>query len=135
MLIPVQQDFELYPGGTFDPLLEFYTDRAKTVLFDLTGYSVVLRIGSKWSDPTNTCALLELTGADGLTLGGSGGTVQIVVTAEQTSTLLEERRRRRERRDQDHVLVRLPWYLQWTSPAPASKVDYPVAGMIAVTTP
>jgi hypothetical protein len=139
VLIPAQRDFDLYPGGTFDPLLEFYTDRAQTLLFDLTDYSAVMRIGAKWQDTQlpGVDALLELTDADGgLILGGRGGTVQVLITAEQTTALLNNQQGwRTHRGDQDDVLMRLPWFLQWTSPPPASKPDYPVAGTLAVITP
>lgn len=110
MLTPMPWNLALYPGFTFDPTFEFFTDTAYTDPFDLTGYTAVLTIGN---------GQLVLSPGNGLTLGGNAGTIEAVATATQTANLLAGE---------------FNWQLQWTSPG-GGETDCPIAGRIVIGTP
>ena len=68
-------------GATYKRTLTLHLDADKTNQRDLSGFTAKLqvRIGE------DEDVLLELTETDGLTLGGSAGTIQLVISATRTS--------------------------------------------------
>lgn len=81
MYIPTPLDFTAMIGGTFDPILSFFTDEAMTDPLDLSDYSAELQISQP--DSVN---YFVLTPGSGLTLGGVEGTMAILLTEAQTAT-------------------------------------------------
>lgn len=51
---------------------------------NLTGYTAAMMVRTGYNEPT---AVISLTNTDGITLGGSAGTVTIFVSAARNSTL------------------------------------------------
>jgi hypothetical protein len=60
------------------------TGEPRPPLVDLTGYTAVLKIRVS---PSSTTALLTLTQADGITLGGTAGTIAVAITAARAAAL------------------------------------------------
>lgn len=75
-------DYTVEQGTTFRRTITWYNDDAQTVLRDLTGYTARMQIR-----PTvaSTDVLLSLTNTAGITLGGTAGTIAIVMTDAQTA--------------------------------------------------
>lgn len=70
---------------TDDIVYTIYTDETRTTLFDLTGYTALMRVKSK---PTGGTTLFSLaTGGDGITLGGAAGTITVQILGNETSAL------------------------------------------------
>jgi hypothetical protein len=78
-------------AGTWNIAVEQGADWAATVTWeadgdpvDLTGYSAAMQVRKS---PGSVAALLELTDAAGLTLGGAAGTIEITITSAQLSAI------------------------------------------------
>ncbi|WP_051331768.1 hypothetical protein [Methylocaldum szegediense] len=79
---PGKFDFELYVGATFREKLECYDETGSLV--KLNGYDATLQIRKR----PNQQKLLELTTENGgLTLGGSLGTIEILISSAATLSL------------------------------------------------
>lgn len=76
-------------GATFDRTLTWYTDLAQQVPKNLTGYTAAMEIRKS---PGETVILTLATGS-GITLGGTLGTIAILITVTQTNALAAGRYR------------------------------------------
>lgn len=74
-------DFTAGQGETFDRTVTWKID---DVAVNLTGYTARLQIRKTHK---STSAVVSLTSSSGLTLGGSAGTIQIVISATATAAL------------------------------------------------
>ena len=74
--MPNRYDIRIAPGRRWTVTFT-YSLRSTGELIDLTGYTAEFRLGDE----------LTLTQASGITLGGVGGTVTVVMTAVQTAAL------------------------------------------------
>ncbi len=74
-------DFEAGQGETFDRTVTWKID---DVAVNITGYTARMQIRKTIR---STSAVVSLTQASGLTLGGSAGTIQIVISATATAAL------------------------------------------------
>lgn len=70
--------------ATFDQTLTLRNENGN--LLDLSGYTAAFQVRQTYSSST---AVISLTQASGITLGGALGTVRIVVTDEATSAIEE----------------------------------------------
>ena len=79
-ITPGVAQLNLYEGSTYDSTLTIYTDRARTILKDLTGFSAALQVKKDY----DSAALLTVTSgsltpgptAKALVLGGAAGTIR-----------------------------------------------------------
>lgn len=78
-----QFDITILQGATFNPVIT-WKNKSTGVPVDLTGYSARLQVRKSASDSNK---LLDLTSGDGITLGGSAGTITILVSATDTAAL------------------------------------------------
>lgn len=83
----LEKDIEIVQGKTWTAKFRYLTKscNGKTnVPFDLTGYgaNMVIRECAK-----DSATLLTLTSGNGITLGGTDGTIEIEITATQASNL------------------------------------------------
>jgi hypothetical protein len=88
MTTPLAADYELAidQGATFERTVEWHD--ADGAVVDLTGYTAAFGIyASRTSAALGGAALLSLSEAAGLTLGGTAGTIDIELTAAQTAGL------------------------------------------------
>lgn len=76
------QDLEVFIGCKFDAVVTYQDPDGNAI--DLTGYDATLGVKREFSDETE---VLTLTSGSGLTLGGTAGTIDIVMTAAQTADL------------------------------------------------
>ena len=76
-------NFTAGQGETFDRTVTWTID---DVAVNLTGYTARLQIRKTHK---STSAVVSLTQASGLTLGGSAGTIQIVISATATAALTD----------------------------------------------
>ena len=76
--------FEIPTYSRWAVTMTWYLTSAKTTVKDLSGYTAALDIRRKQSDST---ALASLTSSSGITLGGSAGTISIVLTDVQTAAV------------------------------------------------
>lgn len=76
------QDLEVWIGCKFDAVVTYQDPDGDPI--DITGYTASLGVKREFSDETE---VLTLTSGDGLTLGGTAGTIDIVITALQTADL------------------------------------------------
>lgn len=76
------QDLEVWIGCKFDAVVTYQDPDGDPI--NLTGYTATLGVKREFSDEEE---VLTLTSGDGLTLGGSAGTIDIVITAAQTADL------------------------------------------------
>jgi len=81
MINPGTYNITAYQGATFDRT--FSITEGGTAL-NLTGYTSAMQVRSA-ADATAT--LVSLTSGSGITLGGTAGTIAIVVTAAQSSAI------------------------------------------------
>lgn len=75
-------NLKIIQGATLDKTFTWKDSAGSPI--SLTGYTAKLQIRSKHGDAN---VLLELTQADGITLGGAAGTVRIQRSAAQTTVL------------------------------------------------
>lgn len=78
-------DFTAAQGETFDHTVTWKID---DVAVNVTGYTARLQIRKRH---TSTATVASLTSGSGLTLGGSAGTIQIVLSATATAALAARR--------------------------------------------
>lgn len=78
-------DFTAGQGETFDRTVTWKIDGTAV---NITGYTARLQIRKTHK---STSAVVSLTQASGLTLGGSAGTIQIVISATATAALTARR--------------------------------------------
>ncbi len=78
-------DFTAGQGETFDRTVTWKIDDTSV---NITGYTARMQIRRRHS---STSTVASLTQASGLTLGGSAGTIQIVLSATATAALDAER--------------------------------------------
>lgn len=112
MYDPQTLAFRALIGGTFDPTLTFYTDKAMTDPLPLTGYGALLQVG------VGADALFTLTPGSGLTLGGALGTVAILLSDAETLAV---------------AVQSVHWYLRLTDTA--GKVGFPLRGAFSFELP
>ena len=74
-------DFEAGQGETFDRTVTWKIDN---VAVNMTGYTARMQVRKTHR---STSPIVSLTQASGLTLGGSAGTIQIVISATATAAL------------------------------------------------
>ena len=74
-------DFNAAQGETFDRTVTWTID---DVAVNVTGYTARLQIRKRH---TSTATVASLTSGSGLTLGGTAGTIQIVLSATATAAL------------------------------------------------
>lgn len=79
---PGKYDFTIYQGATLEELWTWKDESGVAV--NLTGYTA--RLKAKPSK-THSNTVLSLTNADGITLGGTAGTIAISRSAAQTAAL------------------------------------------------
>lgn len=77
-------DFTVEQGTTFRRKITWYTDEAQVTARDLTGYSARMQVRSTISDTSTILSLTSAAGG-GITLGGTAGTIDIVMTDAQTA--------------------------------------------------
>jgi len=75
MLTPAHEPLVVYVGGTFERTIELWEDAAHTKHFNLTGYTVELKIEG----------VLTLTSGSGLTVTVAEGKIEITMTPAQTA--------------------------------------------------
>lgn len=75
-------DIVIEKGATWNPVFT-WKDSAGTAV-NLTGYSARLQIREK---VTSSSALVSLTSASGITLGGTAGTISPLISASDTAAL------------------------------------------------
>jgi len=72
-------------GATFNTLLTWYSDKARTTLVNLTGYTARMHLRRNVED---AAAYLTLTTENSrIVLGGAAGTIQLTVSAADTAAL------------------------------------------------
>ena len=103
-------NLEVFIGCKFDAVVTYQTDAGVAV--NLTGYAAKLGVKREHSDADE---VLTLTESSGLTLGGSAGTIDILITAAQTALLSGE------------------YIYSLTLTAPGSDPEHIVSGRIACT--
>ena len=79
------QNLEVFIGCKFDVVVTYKTDAGVAV--NLTDYTANFGVKREHSDVDE---VLSLTESSGLTLGGSAGTIDILITAAQTTELSGE---------------------------------------------
>lgn len=79
-------NFTVRQGDTFDRTVtwEIGPDENTLTPVNLTGYTAAMQIRATYASPSN---VVSLTQASGLTLGGSAGTIRIVISASATAAL------------------------------------------------
>lgn len=83
-LNPAKKDFEIWKGATFDKTLTLYTGATtSTPAWDLTGYTASLDI----KDQDGTVLLSLTTSNSRIVLGGTAGTIRLVIDATTTGAL------------------------------------------------
>jgi hypothetical protein len=83
----IERDIDIVQGKTWTAKFRYLTKscNGKTnVPFDLSGYGATMVIRECADD---SAALLTLTSGNGITLGGTAGTIEIEITATQASNL------------------------------------------------
>lgn len=83
----IERDIDIVQGKTWTAKFRYLTKscNGKTnVPFDLTSYGATMVIRECANDST---ALLTLTSGNGITLGGTAGTIDITITATQAANL------------------------------------------------
>jgi hypothetical protein len=81
MINPGTYNFTLYQGADFDRT--FTVTQGGTAL-NLTGYSAAMQVREA---ADSTATLLSLTSGSGITLGGTAGSVAVVITSAQSSAI------------------------------------------------
>ena len=81
MITPGVYNLTVYAGADFD---QTFTITQGGTALNLTGYSASMQVREA-ADATAT--LLSLTSGTGITLGGTAGTVAVVITSAQSSAL------------------------------------------------
>ena len=76
--------FDVPTYSRFGATITWYLTSAKTSTKDLTNYTAAMDIRRKVSDSS---ALIALTSSSGITLGGTAGTISIVLTDTQTAAV------------------------------------------------
>ena len=76
-------NFTIEQGATLTRTFTAYTDADATLPLDLTGYTARMKIRQ---DPSAT-VIISLTNGSGITLGGTAGTIIVVISAAVTTTL------------------------------------------------
>jgi hypothetical protein len=79
-LEPARLNFSVWKGATFQKRLTYHQGGSTSTPVDLTGYSAELKV----IDGTGS-TLLTLTNSSGIVLGGTSGTIDLIVTDEATS--------------------------------------------------
>lgn len=70
------QPLDIKLGETYNPVLTLYKDAAETQPYDLTGFSAQMVFAG---------LNLTLTNGNGLTLGGTAGTIAVVIASAVTT--------------------------------------------------
>jgi len=81
MINPGTYNFTLYQGADFDQT--FTVTQGGTAL-NFTGYSAAMQVREA---ADSTATLLSLTSDSGITLGGTAGSVAVVITSAQSSAI------------------------------------------------
>lgn len=116
MFIPQTANLTAIIGGTFDPVFTFYTDAAQTEPLDLSNFSAHMNIGAG--------KLVLVSGTSALTLGGTDGTIAVLLTDAQTSNFSNRQ-------------VTVHWFLKLidNTAASGSGVGFPLNGNILFEMP
>lgn len=83
----LERDIDIVQGKTWTAKFRYLTKSCNgksNVPFNLTGYGANMVIRECAND---SAALLTLTSGNGITLGGTAGTIEITITATQASNL------------------------------------------------
>jgi hypothetical protein len=83
----IERDIDIVQGKTWQANFRYLTkscNKKSNVPFNLTGYGATMVIRECASD---SAALLTITSGNGITLGGTDGTIEIEITATQTENL------------------------------------------------
>jgi hypothetical protein len=81
MQTPGRLDLKCYQGATFDYSL---TWTAAGSAVDLSGYSARMQVRDSYDSAT---AIVSLTSGTGIALGGTAGTIQLLLDADATASL------------------------------------------------
>lgn len=81
MITPGRYDITCYQGATFN---NRFTVEIDDVPLNLTGYTAALQVRETYSAAT---AVVSLTSASGITLGGTAGTIDVTIAASTTAAL------------------------------------------------
>jgi hypothetical protein len=84
MITPARYNLTCYQGATFDQTFTVSIDNAP---MNLTGYSAAMQVRETID---SSSAAVSLTNGSGITLGGTAGTIQVVIAATATSALTED---------------------------------------------
>lgn len=76
MIKPATYNIVSYQGATYDLTLTYKIDGSAV---DLTGYTAAMQVRS---NATSTATILDLSSGSGITLGGTAGTIAVLVSAE-----------------------------------------------------
>ncbi|MBA2323549.1 MAG: hypothetical protein H0V92_05875 [Pseudonocardiales bacterium] len=111
---------DLYEGSTLDRTFTFYTDAARTLLKDLTGYTAALQVRATYASGSALLsvvngALADPPTSDVLVMGGVAGTVRLYVRDETMAAL--DVGSFTEVRDGDDLTYQGVWDLEMTNPA------------------
>lgn len=79
---PGSYDITIYQGATYDTTFIWKDENGSAV--NITGYSARLQARARVGD-SNT--IISLTDGAGITLGGSNGTIRVVISASGTAAL------------------------------------------------
>lgn len=89
MIQPDHYNFVVRQGATWRTVLTLYQAGTSGPVVNLTGWNATLEVKdngqSGMYDPTSSTPLLTLTNGNGITLGGTAGTITILQTATQTA--------------------------------------------------
>lgn len=81
-MTPGRYNFICPQGSTFSKQITYSTNETP---INLTGYTARMQVREKY---TSTNAIVSLTSGNGITLGGSAGTITINISAATTTTLV-----------------------------------------------
>lgn len=81
MLLPDRHNFTMWRGATFRSHLTMYADDSETVPRNLTGCSATLVVKDA---PSGTVLFTLTSSGDGITLGGTAGTIDLYISASDT---------------------------------------------------
>lgn len=83
MITPANYNLTCYQGATFDQTFTVTIDDAP---INLTGYSAAMQVRETIDSST---ASVSLTSGSGITLGGTAGTIRVVISSTATASLVD----------------------------------------------
>lgn len=84
MITPARYNITCYQGATFD---QTFTVSVDDVPMNLTGYSAAMQVRQTID---SSSPAVSLTNGSGITLGGTAGTIRVVIAATATAALTDE---------------------------------------------